>query len=613
MTHTFAPPRPESAQQAASRLVRDAVRAGNQMIAGAAVAVLTTDPPPLTGSIGVTPDVSSPESDRLARELRALVVALGGRLIDPGDAAPDLVWIIAQEPHDAFPAHWWRPGTRLPALVAQVSPAGAYLTPAAPASPLEVVPAQRAALTEWRTPDDRRLAMLTDPRASRHDTGGAARMSWALRGMPSLRRLIHTHRETLSGARVLVSLLLEPKTAALALALAEAGVEVAVFAPAHETDPAVAAALHERGVTVFAPREPLSSTVRENADTVADHDRANACAALEWRPHWIMDDGAHVIRLAHTEHREALRTLRGAAEETTSGVRPLREMAADEALQIPVMTVNDAATKTGFDNRVGTGESCLMAVVDALGASPEPGTPCVIYGYGPVGQGTARAARALGYRVAVIEPDTVRALTAAVDGFETGSTEELLPQAALVISATGVWHTVVEAHLSLLPDGASVAVAGGIDNEIALDELSDAGWVPGFGGDDIHGGADATLRVWTAPSGNTIRMIADGAGVNYTAGEGNPLEVMDLSFATQVAALLELMRPSAPLHADGLPPGVHPLPPEREQDIARAALEARGMTPVDSAPDTRVGGARQPWTVHRFRAGVGEAPGTTTG
>ncbi|MBL3698360.1 adenosylhomocysteinase [Leucobacter luti] len=417
----------------------------------------------------------------------------------------------------------------------------------------------------------------------------AARIDWAARGMPATAQLAAGLREATgaSAPRIAVSLVLEPKTAAFTLALAAAGCEVAVFSAVSETDPEVAAALAATGrVTVCAPLAPVTGDW-------AVIDARNAAAVLDWAPELLIDDGSHLVRLAHSEKPEALATLRAAAEETTSGVRPLHEMAAAGELRIPVIAVNDARTKTGFDNLIGTGQSCVFAIADLCdAANPHyrgvAGSRWAVLGYGPVGQGVARFAAALGARITVVEQDPVRALAALHDGFDAAAAVTALPAADVVVSATGVWHTLDAAGVALLRPDTVVAVAGGIDDELALDELVAAGWTA----------RERAPRVaeWRAPGATAGPLVlAEGGGVNYSAGEGNPIEVMDLSFATQLAALTRLLTAE-------LSPGVHTLSVADEHAVARAALAARGGS-ADATPQrSRPGGAAQPWTVHRYRA-----------
>ena len=429
---------------------------------------------------------------------------------------------------------------------------------------------------------------------SRRGASAESRIAWAAAGMPATARLAEQlgARGMRRGVRIGVSLVLEPKTAAFARLLADAGCSVAVFSAVSETDPVIAEELgRDERIAVFAPR---SAVPRRSASKV---DAEHAAAILDWGPDYLIDDGAHLIRLAHSEHSPALSRLRGAAEETTSGVRPVREMEALGDLCIPVIAVNDARTKTDFDNRIGTGQSCVFAIADVLDGANDvrpysgvAGARWAVVGYGPVGQGVAQFAAALGADIIVVERDPVRALAALHDGHEAAPRESALAGADVVVSATGVWHTLDARTLSMLRPGAVVAVAGGIDDEIAIDEMRDAGWAeraiaPG-------------VSEWRAPAPHddrTVLVLAEGGGVNYTAGEGNPIEVMDLSFATQLAALARLMEA-------GTPAGVHQLSESDERRVAAAALEARGGG-VDPGPLTkRAGGAAQPWSVHRYRS-----------
>ncbi|WP_239684032.1 adenosylhomocysteinase [Leucobacter musarum] len=426
-----------------------------------------------------------------------------------------------------------------------------------------------------------------------------SRIAWAVAGMPATAALADEVRAAAShrddGARIGVSLVLEPKTAAFARTLADAGCEVAVFSAVSETDPEIAAALAGDGrVAVFAPQYAV------DAANVAEVDARHAAALLDWAPAYLVDDGAHLLRLAHTERRTALAALRGVAEETTSGVRPVHEMASLGALRVPVIAVNDARTKTDFDNRIGTGQSCVFAIGDvrdhAAGHDYRgvAGEHWVVYGYGPVGQGVARFAAALGARITVVERDAVRALSAVHDGYEAATAAASLPTADVVVSATGVWHTIGAAAFALMPAGAVVAVAGGIDDELALDELRDAGWRAAIVGPDIV--------EWRAPGtdGPGPRVLACGGGINYTAAEGNPIEVMDLSFATQLSAIARLIA------SEDAEPRLHTLSVDAEDRVARAALDALGASIEPSPVDARPGGAAQHWTVHRYRAGASE-------
>ena len=394
------------------------------------------------------------------------------------------------------------------------------------------------------------------------DRGDAAgRLDFARRHMPVSSAIATELREagTVAGLRIGVAMTLEPKTANLALLLADAGAQVTVYAHPDETDPAVAQALRERGVPCDA-----------DATLEPHQERAAALAFLSRGFDVLVDDGSHLTRLAHEEGLTD--AWLGATEETTSGLTPLRAMDRDGVLATPVVAVNDAATKTGFDNRYGTGQSCVLAIADLLDAAGVSvrDQPALVIGYGPVGVGVAAHLRALGARVAIAEIDPVRALLAAHDGFAVG-TADALAQGALVVSATGVAGTVPAA---MTRAARAVAVAGGVPSEIDWDG-------------ELEPVAEHVERL------DPGTLILDRGGcINVTAAEGNPIEIMDLSFATQLAAVSELIetRPAT---------GVHALSAAAVAHVAATAARVRG---VALAPrPARASAATTDWRSPRYR------------
>ncbi|UTT52904.1 adenosylhomocysteinase [Microbacterium maritypicum] len=372
---------------------------------------------------------------------------------------------------------------------------------------------------------------------------------------------------TVRGLRIGIAMVLEPKTAQLALLLRDAGATVAVYAHPDEIDVEVAEVLRSRGIPVDG--DPSLSGAAE---------RAAAVSFLHRGFDLLLDDGSHLIRLAHEEGLAP--QLRGAAEETTSGLTPLRLMEREGVLEIPVIAVNDALTKTSFDNRYGTGQSCVFAIADALDDAGIDlrDQPAVVAGYGPVGEGVAAHLRALGVQVGVSETDPVRALRAAYDGYRIGRLHDLAP-GALVVSATGAPHTV---DAEVLRTAAIVAVAGGVPHEIDLD----ASTLRAYEG--VNGEASAFVE----RTGTGALVIARGGCVNLSAGEGNPIEIMDLSFSVQLFAVEHLL-------AHELPAGVHPLPAEADVTIGAAALALRGEH-IDQRSRAQVDAQRE-WRSPRFR------------
>ncbi|TCL77339.1 adenosylhomocysteinase [Curtobacterium sp. PhB128] len=424
--------------------------------------------------------------------------------------------------------------------------------------------------------------LVSTGRDPEDDPAADARLRWARRSMPVSRAVAAELRDggLLRGTRIGVAMFLEPKTAVLSLLLRDAGAEVVVYAHADETDDAVAASLRAAGLTVHA----------SSAASLPEQ-KSLALAMLDTRPHILLDDGSHVIRLAHQERPDLLPTMLGAAEETTSGLRPLRVMASRGELGIPVVAVNDARTKTFFDNRYGTGQSTVFAMLDLVDGLPSgthraiSGGAAVVAGFGHVGEGVALVLTALGFRVTVAETDPVRALQALFAGHAVAPLAEAVQDADLVVSATGVADTIDLRVLRSCADGAVVAVAGGVDHEVALDDARAAG----AGLRPV--GPKAERLVFPDAEGGPI-VLDRGGCINITAAEGNPIEIMDLSFAAQLGAVRMLLE-----RGDELERAVVPIDPAVDDATARVALAAFGARPVppglpaehpaDREPDVR--------------------------
>lgn len=385
---------------------------------------------------------------------------------------------------------------------------------------------------------------------------GREMIDFAAGFMPALAaaREVALSTGALQGRRVGIALTLEPKTACLAEALAACGAEVAVLGSAHSTKGEVADALREAGLAVFAEPGVSPERVAELRDSFID-------TGIEY----LADDGAGVTRRIHTERRDALEHLRGVAEETTSGVRPLRVMEAEGALEVPCVAVNDARSKVLFDNVYGTGQSVVMAALDVTNMQMS-GTSVVVAGYGKVGRGIAAVAAALGARVTVAEIDPVAALVAHHEGHDVAPLTEAVTGADFVFTASGIGHTLTAEHVAAMPEGAVVAVGGAGPPELDL-----AGLEPGK---EMRPG----VRAYSAPGGRTVYVVADGYCANTSAGEGNPIEVMDLSLALQLRALDYLA-------STGLEPGVHLLPGEIDDAVALSQLTAGGIAIDEPTPE----------------------------
>ncbi|MFA0848495.1 adenosylhomocysteinase [Curtobacterium sp. WHRI 8282] len=567
------PPAPDPATLAwASAAVRRFAAATNLLVAARRFRIVGGDP-------------------RDAAALRHLLTALGAREVEqsnqsdhqhqPSDLV-DQLWCLGT-PDESTPAVE-QAADRPRGTTLVVIDAGRYLPAVDEDAFGPVAPARPGVLAVPMLSDD--VFLVSTGRDPEEDPAADARLRWARRSMPVARSVAAELRDggLLRGTRIGVAMFLEPKTAVLSLLLRDAGAEVVVYAHADETDDAVADALRSAGLTVFA-----SSTA------TLPEQKQLALAMLDTAPHILLDDGSHVIRLAHQERPDLLPTMLGAAEETTSGLRPLRVLAARGELGIPVIAVNDARTKTFFDNRYGTGQSTVFAVldlVDGLASGTHrvmPGGAAVVAGFGHVGEGVALVLTALGFRVTVAETDPVRALQARFAGYAVAPLVEAVRDADLVMSATGVPDTIDLDVLRACADGAVLAVAGGVDQEIAIDDALAAG----ARRQDV--GPKAERFVFPGADGGPI-VLDDGGCINITAAEGNPVEIMDLSFAVQLGAVRMLLE-----RGDELERAVVPIDPAVDDVTARAALAAFGSRPVGPGLPAEHPADREPDVrTHRF-------------
>lgn len=562
------PPAPDPATLAwASGAVRRFAAATNLLVAARRFRIVGGDP-------------------RDASALRHLLTALGAHEADeqqqpnpqhPSDLV-DQLWCLGT-PEESTPAVE-QAADRPRGTTLVVIDAGRYLPAVDEDAFGPVAPARPGVLAVPMLSDD--VFLVSTGRDPEDDPAADARLRWARRSMPVARSVAAELRDggLLRGTRIGVAMFLEPKTAVLSLLLRDAGAEVVVYAHADETDDAVADALRSAGLTVFA-----SSTA------TLPEQKQLALAMLDTAPHILLDDGSHVIRLAHQERPDLLPTMLGAAEETTSGLRPLRVLAARGELGIPVIAVNDARTKTFFDNRYGTGQSTVFAVldlVDGLASGTHrviPGGAAAVAGFGHVGEGVALVLTALGFRVTVAETDPVRALQARFAGYAVAPLVEAVRDADLVMSATGVPDTIDVEVLRACADGAVLAVAGGVDQEIAVDDA----FAAGARRQDV--GPKAERFVFPGSGGGPI-VLDDGGCINITAAEGNPVEIMDLSFAVQLGAVRMLLE-----RGDELERAVVSIDPAVDDVTARTALAAFGTHvgppglppehPADREPDVR--------------------------
>jgi adenosylhomocysteinase len=385
---------------------------------------------------------------------------------------------------------------------------------------------------------------------------GEQRIAWVARHSPVLNGLARARLAdgALRGVRVAVVVHLEAKTAYLASLLAEAGAEVvAAGSNPGTTQDAVAAALVARGIEVHATH-----------GASPDEFERDLLAAADAEPDVVVDDGAELTSRI-LDHRPAVAArLRGVTEETTTGVARLRALEAAGRLSFPAVAANDAACKHLYDNRYGTGQTTVEAILRLTNLLAAGKVFCVV-GYGWVGRGVARYAAGNGARVTVVEIDPVKALEAYMDGHRVAGMEALA-DADVVVTATGGVGVLGREELAQLKDGAVLANTGHDDREIDVAALGPGEEVrPGVTRHELAGG-------------RAVYLLVQGRLVNIAGADGHPVEIMDLSFSVQALA-------AHLLASTQLPPGVQPFPAELDREIARTKLESLGITLPASTPD----------------------------
>jgi adenosylhomocysteinase len=385
---------------------------------------------------------------------------------------------------------------------------------------------------------------------------GVRRIEWARTHMKVLEsiRARMVKEKVFEGLKVGMALHTEAKTAVLALTIQEAGAEVRLTScNPLSTDDSVAAALNaEYGLTTYAKKGQNTKDYYKSLNKV-----------LDMGPDYVIDDGADLIFLLHTDRKELLPKVKGANEETTTGVMRLRAMAQQGALRFPVMSVNDAYMKYLFDNRYGTGQSTMDGFMNATNLVIA-GKNFVVAGYGWCGRGIAMRAKGMGADVTVCEVDPVRAIEAKLDGFAVMPMSRAVREADIVISATGCKDVVTAEDFRVMKDGCVLANSGHFDNEIsksALLKLSKR-----------HSKVRESVEEFVLKDGRKVYLLAEGRLVNLAAGQGHPVEIMDMSFAIQALCLEYL-----DFSAQTLEPDVYDVPDHLDEQVARLKLQTMGV------------------------------------
>jgi len=387
-----------------------------------------------------------------------------------------------------------------------------------------------------------------------HDlaAAGQKKIAWVEHYMPTLNNIGERLKkeQTFQDKTVVVSVHLEAKTAYLALVLHRAGAKVVVTGSNPLSTQDVAAALVAEGLTVYAT---YNCTEEEYF--------AYLNAALDHKPHIIIDDGGDLVHLLHTTRKDAQERLIGGTEETTTGVIRLRGLEKEGTLQFPMIAANDSYCKYLFDNRYGTGQSTWDGIMRTTNLTVV-GKHVVIAGYGWCGRGCAMRAKGLGAHVIVTEVDPIKAIEAVFDGFEVMPMEKAAEKGDIFVTLTGDKDVITRKDMEKMKDGVLLANAGHFDVEINKNDLN-ALAVRHFEG--RH-----NIESYELSDGRIINLLAEGRLVNLAAGDGHPAEIMDLSFAVQALAAEYLLHKGTEMEKR-----VYVLP--KETDIAVASVKLHSM------------------------------------
>jgi adenosylhomocysteinase len=409
---------------------------------------------------------------------------------------------------------------------------------------------------------------------------GHQRIVWAERDMPVLRAIRErfAKEKPLKGLRMSACLHVTAETANLARTLQAGGADLVLVAsnPLSTQDDVAASLVKDFGISVHAIKG-------ENEDSYYKH----IAAALKHWPHITMDDGADLVSsmvfitlgrlddvhpqvrgwaagLSAAEREKVSKEVIASMEETTTGVIRLRAMEKDGVLKLPVIAVNDAMTKHFFDNRYGTGQSTIDGIIRATDALLA-GKKVVVCGYGWCGKGVALRARGMGALVIVTEVDAIRALEAAMDGFEVMPIAQAAQMGDVFITVTGDIHVIRGEHFEQMKDGALICNSGHFNVELDLEDL-------GKRAKKVTKGVREFVDGYEMKSGKTLYVLGEGRLINLAAAHGHPASVMDMSFAAQA-----LSTEWAVQQKGKLGPKVHQVPRAVDEWVAGLKLQTMGI------------------------------------
>ena len=391
---------------------------------------------------------------------------------------------------------------------------------------------------------------------------GNKRILWADRNMPVLASIRERFEKEkpLEGTRLSACLHVTAETANLMRTLNAGGADTLLCAsnPLSTQDDVAASLVQDFDVKTF-------SVNGEDNDTYYAHIKA----AIEHRPQITFDDGADLVSMLHSDYSDQIPEVKCSMEETTTGVIRLEAMKNAGALKIPVVAVNDADSKHLFDNRYGTGQSTVDGIIRATDILLA-GKAFVVGGYGMCGRGLASRARGMGAHVVVTEVDPLRALEAAMDGFDVMSMTEAADIGDIFCTVTGNTTVLGKQHFEKMKDGAVIANSGHFNVEIDIDSLKE---ISG----EVNEGVRDYVDEYILKNGNRVYLLGKGRLINLVAAEGHPASVMDMSFSVQALMAEYTVK-------NDLEVSVHKVPKEIDELVAALKLESMGIE-IDTLSD----------------------------
>ncbi len=384
------------------------------------------------------------------------------------------------------------------------------------------------------------------------ENNGFLRLKWARDHMPVCAKIRERFlkEKPFKGIKISMALHVEAKTGIFALLLSEGGADVRLAScnPLSSDDSVVESLKNDYNYKVYARKGETPEEYYNNIEKT-----------VEVSPDIIIDDGGDLTNLV-SEKPELVKNIIGGNEETTTGVVRLKAMEKAGALKFPMLDINDAQMKHFFDNRYGSGQSALDGFMNATNILLA-GKHVIVAGYGYVGKGVAMRLKGMGSDVTITEVDPVKAIEAVMDGFNVDRMNNAIRYSDIIFTATGMKNVVSYEDMLVAKKGIILGNVGHFNNEIDYDSLNKKN----IGKTQVRN----MVTEYKLENGNTVNLISDGRLLNLAAGQGHPVEIMDLSFALQALTAEYIVK-----NKDKLKNKVYPVPEEIDTEVAKIELES---------------------------------------